>query len=113
MNPRSPLFSGRRRLRRVAITGAAASTLALGMSALPSAIPAAQAVAIPIPLSCNLNAHYLCTWQNSNYTSTQWNFPEFGSQHTNGFWWYVGDAPNDKISSLYNATQSWGFVAKD
>ena len=111
MNSRSLPLPGRRRLRRVAIAGAAASAISLAVVALPNAIPAAQALAVPV--SCNANQHYLCTWQNSNYTSTQWNFPEFGSQHADGYWWYVGNAANDKISSLFNYTQSWGFVAKN
>jgi Peptidase inhibitor family I36 len=115
MNSRSFPLSGRRRLRRVAIGGAAASALALGMLALPSGIPAVQASpAVPRALSScqQLRIGFLCTWQNSNYGGTQWNFPEFGG-HPDGYWWYVGDAANDKVSSLYAHTDSWAFVAKN
>jgi hypothetical protein len=66
----------------VAIVGAAASSaLALGMFAVP---PTLQASAAPMSIAAcqQLLRGVLCTWQNSNDSGTQWNFPEFGSQQT-------------------------------
>jgi hypothetical protein len=116
MNSRSLPIPGRRRLHRIAVTGAAASALSLAVVALPAAIPAAQAAtAKPASVSScqQLTKNYLCTWENSNYGGTQWNYPELGNQHTPGYWWTVGSAANDKISSLYDWSQSYAFVAKD
>jgi hypothetical protein len=42
----------------------------------------------------------LCTFQNSGYGGTRWNFP--WSSHPHGQWFYTGSAANDQISSLYN-----------
>jgi hypothetical protein len=109
VNSRSFPLSGRRRLRRVAIAGAAASALALGVSALPFLIPVAQAT--PVPNGCIGHSGDLCTWQNSNYSGTQWNFTP--SVLTDGYWWTVGDAANDQISSLYDYNSSYVFVAKN
>jgi hypothetical protein len=59
--------------------------------------------------SCQqLSLNYLCGWQNSNYSGTQWNLTG-----EDGYWWTVGSAANDKISSLYNHSLSYGFVAKN
>jgi hypothetical protein len=111
MNARSLLLAGRRRLRRVTIPVAAAAALAFTMLALPSGTPAAQAT--PVPNGCLSHHEYLCTWQNSNYSGTEWIYPEFGSGQGDGYWWYVGSAANDQISSLYNYTLSYAYVAKD
>jgi hypothetical protein len=84
--------------------------------ALPAGIPAVQAAtAAPASVSScqQLVRNYLCTWQNSNYSGTQWNYAELGSQQTPGYWWSVGSAANDKISSLYDWSDSYAFVAKD
>jgi hypothetical protein len=101
MNSRSLLLSGRRRLRRVAIVGAAASALSLAMVALPSATPANAA-------SCA--SGHICTWQNSNYSGTQWNFAGTSGQPVR-YWWYVGSAANDQISSIWvnlsTADRAW------
>jgi hypothetical protein len=104
MNSRSLLLSGRRRLRRVAIAGAAASALSLAMVALPSATPAWAA-------SCP--SGYMCTWVNANYSGTQWNFPASASRLN--YWWYVGNTPNDKISSIQERTSEFydGWIGKD
>jgi Peptidase inhibitor family I36 len=97
---RLPLL-GRRRLRTAAIVVAATPALALAVVVLPSATPA-------YAYSCGLNE--LCTWQNSNYGGTQWNFGIGGE----GYWWYVGDGANDQISSIYNHTGGWkAWVDKD
>lgn len=103
MNARShPIF--RRNGLRLAAIAVLAPALSLTVAALPFATPAAQA------LSCPRDS--LCTWQNSNYSGTQWNFG-FGRQK--GYWWYVGAAANDQISSLYNnsAYGEFAYVAKD
>jgi hypothetical protein len=100
---RLPLL-GRRRLRRAAIVVAAAPALALTGVALSSATPA-------YAYSCALYA--LCTWQNSNYSGTQWNFTVTSGQK-GGYWWYVGNAANDKISSIdNNHTSSRAWFDKD
>jgi hypothetical protein len=96
MNSRSLLLSGRKRLRRVAIVGAAASALSVAMVTLPSATPAWAA-------SCPANT--LCTWQNSGYTGTQWNYAGNSGQ-PRGYWWFVGNAANDQISSVWVNTTS-------
>jgi hypothetical protein len=107
MNLHSSGLSRRLRLRMVAIASAAASVLALGTLALPGGIPAAQASVA----SCQqLQRVYLCTWSNSNYSGTEWNFT--GGPML-GYWWYVGNSANDQISSMYDWTNSWAFVAKD
>jgi Peptidase inhibitor family I36 len=104
MSSRShPLF-GRTLLRRAAIV-AVVPALGLAMSILPVATPAAQA------LSCPDNT--LCAWQNSDYSGTQWRLGEISREP--GYWWYVGAAANDKISSLWNNSREgqYAYVAKD
>jgi len=61
--------------------------------------------------SCAQNT--LCTWQNSGFGGTQWNF-RVSSGQNGGFWWFVGSAKNDQISSIVNNnlfTKAW--VDKD
>jgi hypothetical protein len=104
MNARShPIF--RRNGLRLAAIAVLAPGLGLAVSALPFATPAAQASSCPV--------NTLCTWQNSDYTGTQWNLGEIGRQP--GYWWYVGSAENDQISSLWFNSQSglYAYVAKD
>ncbi len=105
MNARfRPLFR-RNRLRLAAIT-VLAPALGLILAAAPLSTPAAEA-AIP---SCAL--HYLCTWQNASYSGTEWRLNLTGGReyHT---WWTVGSAANDKISSYYNATLDYAYIAKN
>jgi len=104
MNWRSPLPSGHRRLRRAVLVVAAAPVLALAMVALPAATPAWAA-------SCP--SGYMCTWVNANYSGTQWNFPASASRLN--YWWYVGNTPNDKISSIQERTSEFydGWIGKD
>jgi hypothetical protein len=95
---------GRRRLRWAAAVAVPALSVAVVVA--PSAAPAWAA-------SCT--AKYLCTWQNSDYGGTQWTFTGKTSQGQN-YWWYVGAAANDQISSLIfnrggGALDGW--VAKD
>jgi hypothetical protein len=103
MNWRSHLPSGRSRVRRAAIVVAAATALTPALLTLPT--PAAEAASCP--------DNTLCTWQNSNYGGTQWNY----SGHL-GYWWYVGNSANDQISSLhwnYNSSLQgvFAYVAKN
>ncbi|HKT01248.1 MAG TPA: peptidase inhibitor family I36 protein [Rugosimonospora sp.] len=91
MDVRSLLLYGRKRLRPVAIVGAAASVLSLGMVTLPSATPAWAA-------SCP--SGHICAWRDSNYSGTQWNYAGNSFQPA-GYWWYVGSAANDQISSIW------------
>jgi hypothetical protein len=94
-----PLLA-RRRLRWVATIVAAVPMLTLAMVAFSSATPASAG-------TCPLFA--LCTWQNANFSGTQWNFTATSGQPA-GFWWYVGNAQNDQISSIINehdATKAW------
>lgn len=100
MSSRSHPRLGRNLLRRAAIV-AVAPALALAMSALPFATPAALAI------SCPRNT--LCTWQNSNYSGTQWNLTH------SIYWQYAGAGPNDKISSLYwnDAYGQFAYLAKN
>jgi hypothetical protein len=42
----------------------------------------------------------LCTFQNSGYGGTRWNFP--WSSYPHGQWFWIGSAANDQISSFYN-----------
>jgi hypothetical protein len=101
MNTRSGLtLLGRSRLRQAA-TLASASALALTGVALFSA-PAANAA------SCA--SGHICTWQNSNYSGTQWNYAGTSAQPVR-YWWYVGSAANDQISSIWvnlsTANRAW------
>lgn len=84
------------RVRHTATAIGAASVLALALTgvALSSAAPASASTS-----SCALYA--LCTWQNANAGGTQWNFTVTNSQPS-GYWWYVGSAANDQISSIDN-----------
>lgn len=106
MGSRFRLPLGLGRLRRAAIAVAAAPPLALALFAVPFATPAAP-VAEAFP-PCPID--HLCTWQNSNYMGTNWNFTI--TTHT---WYYVGAGANDKISSLYwnNYFQTFGYIAKN
>jgi len=105
VNSRSFPLSGRRGLRRLAVAGAAASVLSLAVVALPAATPAWAA-------SCP--SKYICTWANAGYESTQWNFTTTDSQGYN-FWWYVGGAANDQISSIQNKLTAFNYawIGKD
>jgi hypothetical protein len=91
---------GRSRLRHAAIL-ASVPALALAGVALSSA-PAANAASCP--------ASTLCTWQNSNYSGTQWNYAGNSGQ-PRGYWWFVGNAANDQISSIWvNLTSDYAWV---
>jgi hypothetical protein len=91
MNTRSGLtLLGRSRLRQAAIL-ASAPALALTGVALSSA-PAANAASCPV--------YHICTWQNANYSGTQWNYIGHSGQPA-GYWWFVGNAANDQISSIF------------
>jgi hypothetical protein len=91
MNTRSGLtLLGRSRLRPAAVA-ASASALALTGVTLSSA-PAANAASCPV--------YHICTWQNANYSGTQWNYTGTSGQ-PRGYWWYVGNAANDQISSIF------------
>ena len=91
MNTRSGLtLLGRSRLRQAAIL-ASAPALALTGVALSSA-PAANAASCPV--------YHICTWQNANYSGTQWNYIRHSGQPA-GYWWFVGNAANDQISSIF------------
>jgi hypothetical protein len=100
MNTRSGLtLLGRSRLRQAAIL-ASAPALALTGVALSSA-PAANAASCP--------SFHVCTWQNSNYSGTQWNYGGTSGQ-PRGYWWFVGNAANDQISSIWvnlTANRAW------
>jgi Peptidase inhibitor family I36 len=98
MNFRSHLRSGRSRVRAAVIVAAAAPALATAMLALPAT--AAKAASCSYP--------HVCTWQNSNYGGTQWNY----STPVN-YWWYVSNAANDQISSIESESNKIFYIAKD
>jgi hypothetical protein len=99
MNAHSHRLFGRKRLRLAVI--AMTPALVLTVFALSSATPA-------YAYSCV----GLCTWQNSNFSGTQWNFRATSSQPS-GYWWYVGNAQNDQISSIVNEYGSKAWFDKD
>jgi len=100
MNTRSgPTLLGRSRLRQAAIV-TSASALALTGAALFSA-PAANAASCPV--------YHICTWQNAGYSGTQWNYGGSSGQ-PRGYWWFVGNAANDQISSIFvtlTSSKAW------
>ena len=105
MNARfRPLFR-RNRARLAAIT-VLAPALGLTLAAAPFPAQAAEA-AVP---SCSL--HYLCTWQNAGYGGTEWRLNLSAGRQTHT-WWFVGSAANDQISSYYNATLAYAYIAKN
>src|SRR5262249_48492743 len=54
-----------------------------------------------------------CAWQNAGETGTQWNYLPNRNQPF-GFWWFVGSAANDKISSIHNGAGTHrAWVAKN
>jgi hypothetical protein len=103
MNARSNRYFRRNRLRLAAI-GVLAPGLGLAVAVLPSSTPAALAFSCP--------TNQLCTWQNAGYQSTQWNF-HISAGQPSGNWWYVGNAANDRISSIVNRTAVRAWVDKD
>jgi hypothetical protein len=114
MNSRSLALSHRRRLRQAAMGGGAAVlAVTLGVFASPSGTPSAQAspAASGVAGCQQLFPSPLCMWQNSNYSGTRWVYPLQGEP--DGYWWYVGDAANDQISSIYNGELAYVFVAKN
>lgn len=92
-----PLF--RRTSVRLAAFAVLAPALSLGAVV---ALPSTPALAY----SCPLND--LCTWQNSGYSGTQWNFGGQGD-----FWYFVGGSANDQISSYVNRSQEDAYIAKN
>jgi hypothetical protein len=94
--------SRRNRQRRLAVAAALAPALILTVSATQAAatgdlvgLPSSPDVSLP---SCPSST--LCTFQNSGYGGTRWNFP--WSSYPHGVWFWIGSAPNDQISSFYN-----------
>ena len=91
------------RLRRYMALMAAVPALALAMAGPAQAAPAS-------PPACP--ASTLCTYQNSNYDVGGGNFWYYSySAHSNGAWFYVGNAANDQISSYYNRRGWWSYMA--
>jgi hypothetical protein len=96
MNARfRPLF--RRTSVRLAAVAVLAPALSLGAWA---AMPAPAALANSCP------GGYFCTWADAGYQNTQWNLNRGGD-----FWWYVGGAANDKISSYINNNGDYSYIA--
>ncbi len=118
MNARSPPLSHplshRNRLRLLAVTAALAPALILTVSGTARAATTADraswssstAVALP---SCPTST--LCTFQNSGYTGTRWNFAYNSEPHATWFW--IGSAANDQISSFYNHRAWTSYFAKN
>jgi hypothetical protein len=102
MNARSQRYFRRNRLRLAAF--ALAPAIGLAASALPFTAPAAQAA--PAVGGCPVSN--FCAWQNSGYGGTRWDY-----QRQTGFWWYVGAAANDQISSFQNNRAAYAYIAKD
>lgn len=95
----------RNRLRLAAF--ALAPAIGLAATALPFTAPAAQAAqAAPAVGGCPVST--FCAWQNSGYGGTRWDL----TKQLN-FWWYVGAAANDHISSLQNNRTGYAYIAKD
>ena len=110
MNWQSHLPSGRSRLRLAAIVLAPA--IGLAASALPFTAPAAQAASAAEAAAPSCALHYLCTWQNASYGGTEWRLSLTSGRETHT-WWTVGSAANDQISSYYNATLAYAYIAKN
>lgn len=105
MNARfRPLFR-RNRARLAAIT-VLAPALGLTLAAAPFSTQVAEA-AVP---SCTHG--YLCTWHDAGYGGTEWRLNLTSGRETHT-WYTVGSAANDNISSYYNSTLVYAFIAKD
>jgi hypothetical protein len=64
---------------------------------------------VTIPSNCPSGA--VCTYANTGFSGTQWNFPYNGYQHD--FWIWVGGGANDKISSIVNYRALPSVFGKD
>jgi len=104
MNLRSRRYFGRNRVRLAAIT-VLAPAVGLTLAAVPFVTPAAEA-------SPSCPVHHFCTWQNAGYSGTEWQLYLTGGRQTHT-WWFVGSGANDQISSYYNATLDYAYIAKD
>jgi peptidase inhibitor family I36 len=72
----------------------------------PVSVSAPAAATLP---SCPTST--LCTFQNSGYTGTRWNFAYASEPH--GTWFFVGSGANDQISSYYNNRAWISYFAKN
>jgi len=88
------------------IASGAAQAAATGPAAKTVSISPSAALALP---SCN--AGTLCTFQNSGYGGTRWDFAYNSRPHN--AWFYVGSAANDRISSLYSHRAWTSWLGKD
>ena len=96
------------------ITISLVSALAIGGGVFFLGTSPASAAPTATPVNCPGST--LCTYENANYNNsgasgTQWNFPYNSSPHK--VWFYVGDAANDRISSLFNNRAWVSYVNKD
>lgn len=88
----------------------AAPAVAQGAATNPAAKAASTTVSIPNVLpSCA--SFTLCTFHDSDYQGTRWDYPYFQEPH--GTCFYVGNAANDQISSLYNNRENRTDYNKD
>ncbi len=63
-------------------------------------------------MSCVDEPHNgLCLWHDSGYSGTMWFFDQRIYSHNR--WHYVGDAANDKASSLYNKRVNGTLISKN
>ncbi|HKT02692.1 MAG TPA: peptidase inhibitor family I36 protein [Rugosimonospora sp.] len=101
-----------KRYGRITISLMSALAVAGGVFCLGASPASAAPAATPV----NCPGSTLCTYENANYNNsgasgTQWNFAFNSSPHL--VWFYVGNAANDKISSLYNNRAWVSYVNKD
>jgi Peptidase inhibitor family I36 len=116
MNPRFRVPSRMTLYRLLAVAVAVVPALLISMSSPAQAAtinPVGKAVVLSssdiaaLP-SCPTST--LCTFQNSGYGGTRWNFAYSSRPHNT--WFFVGSAANDQISSFYNHRAWTSYFAK-
>jgi Peptidase inhibitor family I36 len=114
MNTHSRPVRRGRSIRRLAMTAAVVPAPIVGLSAATQAATIAHGATWSSPRAPNLPScadGTLCTFQNSNYQGTRWDFAYNCYPHDQ--WFFVCSGANDQISSYYNNRAWVSYTAKN
>jgi hypothetical protein len=88
------------------LAAAVPALLTLGMSGVAQAAPSVSPPACP--------SATFCTYQNANFDVSGGAYWYYSfNNHSDGKWFYVGNAQNDQISSINNSRVWYSYVSLD